>query len=99
MKRKTVLCLTAAVLLACLFLAAVPGAKRQLRESSRAAIRDAVVRSAVQCYAVEGVYPPSLAYLEERYGLRVNHDAYIVSYEAFASNQLPDIRVLVRGEG
>lgn len=70
-----------------------------LRENGRYAIRDAVRRAAMECYAVEGVFPPEVAYLEENYGLVINHDAYIVSYEIFASNVMPDVRVLVRGEG
>ena len=32
----------------------------------------AVQQSALQCYTVEGAYPPNLEYLEENYGLRVN---------------------------
>ena len=61
-------------------------------------IRPAVLRSAVECYCVEGAYPESLGYLEENYGLNVNHRDFIVTYEVFASNVAPDIRVLVRGE-
>lgn len=58
----------------------------------------AVLRSAVECYCVEGAYPESLGYLEENYGLNVNHRDFIVTYEVFASNVAPDVRVLVRGE-
>ena len=53
---------------------------------------------AVECYCVEGAYPESLGYLEENYGLNVNHRDFIVTYEVFASNVAPDVRVLVRGE-
>lgn len=89
------------LLAACTLLAALrfPAIRRDIREESRAAIRDAVVQAAVECYAVEGVYPASLDYLEENYGLVINHRDYIVSYEAFASNVLPSVQVLVRGEG
>lgn len=74
-----------------------PSAQRDVQEQSRSSIRDAVLRAAIECYAVEGVYPPSLSYLEQRYGLSINHAVYIVSYDAFASNVLPNVRVLVRG--
>ena len=50
----------------------------------------------MQCYAVEGSYPASLDYLEENYGLLVNHDRFIVTYEAFASNLMPQVNVLER---
>lgn len=73
--------------------------QKSLRENGRSAIRDAVQRAAMECYAVEGVFPGSVEYLENHYGLVINHDVYIVSYEVFASNVMPDVRVLVRGEG
>lgn len=98
MKRRSVLWLAAALLAAALTAAVLPGIRRSVREESRAAIREAVLRSAVQCYAVEGAYPESLAYLEEHYGLTVNHRDFIVTYEVFASNRLPEVQVLVRGE-
>ena len=71
---------------------------RDVSEQSGQAVRDAVLRGAVQCYAVEGAYPSSLSYLEEHYGLVINHEKYIVSYNAYASNLAPDVRVLVRGD-
>ena len=67
-----------------------------LEDSGTEAIRAAVQRSALQCYAVEGVYPSSLEYLEENYGLQVNHKDYYVTYEAFASNMPPTVRVVLR---
>lgn len=77
----------------------LPRIGRQIREESRGAIREAVIRSAMECYAVEGVYPPSLEYLQQHYGLRLNHRDFIVSYEVFASNQPPSVQVMVKGEG
>ena len=56
--------------------------------------REEVLDAAVQCYALEGAYPQSLSYLEENYGVQVNHSRFIVSYEAYASNQLPAVAVL-----
>ena len=76
----------------------VPTFSRDIRAGSVASIREAVLRAAAQCYAVEGAYPPSLSCLEENYHRVINHRDFIVSYEAFASNLPPDVRVLVRGE-
>ncbi len=67
-----------------------------ITEESAAAIREAVERSAKQCYVVEGVYPPNLAYLKDNYGLQVNERDFYVTYEAFASNLPPTVRVTVR---
>lgn len=68
---------------------------RELRDSS-AAIRTAVERSARQCYAVEGIYPPDLDYLRENYGLQVNTDDYYISYEIYASNVAPTVKVVAK---
>ena len=66
---------------------------RDLSEEGTAALKDAVRRSALQCYAVEGIYPPTLEYLEENYGLEVNTRDYYIRYDIFASNIAPEITV------
>lgn len=53
-------------------------------------------RTAVACYAVEGMYPPDLAYMREHYGLIYDESRYIVHYDLFASNFMPDITVMER---
>ena len=60
-------------------------------------VLDAVRAAALTCYAVEGAYPRELEALERGYGLAYNRDAYIVVYDAFASNIMPDIQVLRKG--
>ena len=62
-------------------------------------VQDAVRNAATTCFAVEGAYPADLDYLRENYGLAYDEDKYHVLYEAFASNQMPEIRVTVRGDG
>ena len=57
-------------------------------------LEQAVKRAAVACYAAEGFYPPDLAYLQEHYGLQINGERFVVSYDAPASNLMPDITVL-----
>ena len=78
---------------------AVNDMMQKIREQKIDAIRENILSTAVQCYTVEGVFPPNLAYMEEQYGLVVDKDAYIITYDAFSSNVLPDVRVLVRGKG
>lgn len=80
-----------------ILLLAGQGAATELRTQSREALRQTVLRAAAQCYAVEGVYPPDLGYLEEHYGLRVNRRRYEVVYEAFSSNLPPELQVLEKG--
>ena len=61
-------------------------------------VENAVDRAVQTCYAVEGRYPQKLDYLTAHYGLAYDTNNYLVSYNAFASNILPDIRVISKGE-
>ena len=82
------------LLLAALLIVWKPG--RDLGDESAAAIREAIQRCALQCYAVEGVYPPNLEYLQDNYGLEVNTEDFYVTYDAFASNLPPTVRVTTK---
>ena len=86
------------VAIAAVFYLRAPGVSDDMAAESAEALRAAVQRSANQCYAVEGVYPPDLEYLEEHYGLQVNHRDFYVIYDAFASNLPPTIRVTPKGK-
>lgn len=88
--------LAAVAVVVALALAAWPAAAGALREQGAASVRDAVLRAAAQCCAVEGSYPHTLRHLEEHYGLSVNHDDYVVIYEAYASNVTPSVVVMPR---
>jgi len=57
-------------------------------------LEEALRRGCVACYAAEGIYPQDLEYLEEHYGVQVDGDRYVVHYEIFAQNLMPDITVL-----
>lgn len=52
-------------------------------------------RTAAACYAVEGVYPPDVAYMRTSYGLTYDESRYTVHYELTASNLVPKIHVMV----
>lgn len=56
-------------------------------------LRDGIRRASVQCYAIEGRYPPSIEYLEENYGIQIDRKRYNVFYSGFASNIMPEITV------
>lgn len=57
-------------------------------------LENSVRRTAVSCYAARGFYPPSVAYMEEHWGLQYDRQHYVIRYEAFASNLMPEITVL-----
>lgn len=60
-------------------------------------IKNAVRNAVVTCYAVEGMYPQDIEYLIRNYGLAYDESRFLVSYEAFASNIIPEIRVSMKG--
>ena len=60
-------------------------------------VRDAVKNASLTCYAVEGMYPENLDYLRDHYNLSYNEDRYIVYYRPLASNLMPTIKVVERG--
>lgn len=66
------------------------------REQGAASIKNTILNAAMQCAAVEGSFPNNIAYLEEHYDLRVNHDDYVIIYEVLGSNVLPSIVVVPR---
>ncbi len=57
-------------------------------------LRQAITQACVQCYAIEGRYPPSVDYLKAHYGISIDEERYYVFYEGFASNLMPDITVI-----
>ncbi len=59
--------------------------------------RTAVQKSIVNCYAVEGTYPPNIKYLEDHYGIVIDHSKYIVNYELAGSNVMPSVEILEKG--
>lgn len=60
-------------------------------------VKNAVRNAVVTCYAVEGIYPQSVDYLVDNYGLAYDESRFVVFYDAFASNITPEIRVAVKG--
>ena len=75
---------------------AVENAQKGNDEEKYNILADAIVRSAVQCYAIEGFYPPDIEYLEKNYGLVVDHHKYVISYSVFASNIMPDVEIFIK---
>jgi len=59
-------------------------------------LEQALQRTAVACYAVEGVYPPDVAYMRQHYGLTYDESRYAVHYKLVASNFMPKIDVMVK---
>ena len=77
-----------------IFLNGVLSVSNRMNQEGTETLRNAIARACVQCYAIEGRYPPSVQYLEENYGIRIDRNRFHVFYEGFASNIMPDITVI-----
>lgn len=79
-----------------LVLASLPSVTEHARQERLRMAEDTLRRAVVTCYALEGRYPPDLEYLRANYGLQLRDEDYIVHYDIFAENIMPEITVLER---
>ena len=77
-----------------LFVPGLSSVSRAAREAERDSLENAIRRSAVHCYATEGAYPESLQYLEEHYGVLIDHSRYVVDYRAAGANLKPYVQLI-----
>lgn len=93
--RFSAICAFAAVL--CLFWFGFSAVSQGSRQESRRLLQRSIDRAIVNCYAIEGMYPPDFSYLEKNYGVHVDPEKYLVDYQVFASNVKPVVQILDRG--
>ena len=89
-----ILSLTAMAAVVAVFAAAVLNFSGRTGAREEETLRKAVARASVQCYAIEGRYPPSVGYLEENYAIQIHRKKYNVFYDGFASNVMPEITII-----
>lgn len=95
--RRTVLWalpLAAFLILLILFLGGIRSVSDTTLAKQQESLETALNRSIAQCYALEGAYPPSLEYLTDHYGLTYDDSRFLVDYEYYGSNLMPDVTVL-----
>ena len=56
------------------------------------------MRNITACYATEGRYPESLAYLKEKSGLSYDEKTFFVDYIVRGSNLRPEVTIIERKE-
>ena len=61
-------------------------------------LENTVTRSITACYALEGAYPPDIAYLTEHYGLVYDEKEYFIDYQYIGANLRPDVTIIKRNE-
>lgn len=85
-----------AIVILLFFMTALNNLKTGNGEEGKRQLEQALQRCAVTCYATEGIYPPDIDYMKEHYGIQIDESRYLVRYEVFAENLMPDITVLER---
>ena len=95
-RRRRIIAAVVVLVIAALVVFGLTIARTNAKEQGVVSTREAVINAAKQCCAVEGSYPSTVAHLEEQYGLVINHEDYVVSYEWFAGNVLPSVVVTAR---
>ena len=78
------------------FVLAVDYTGRSQIEKQQESLEIAIARDIVQCYAIEGQYPPDLQYMEDHYGLTYDKSTFFVDYQPIAANLYPDYTVIRR---
>ena len=94
--KSNILAIAFLIVLIAIFLSGLASAKSHSKEEALQVAENSVRHAVISCYALEGMYPDSYEYLKDNYGLKIDEGRYIVHYEIFASNIMPDITVLER---
>lgn len=84
------------ILVITLFFFGVSNVSKSTAQNERKILEDALQRDIAHCYAIEGMYPPSLTYIQEHYGLTFDETKFMVVYETVGSNIMPTVRIIER---
>ena len=69
-----------------LFLRGIQSVSDTTAAKQQESLETALSRSIAQCYAVEGMYPPSLHYIREHYGLTYDESKFMIDYRGIQSD-------------
>ncbi len=61
-----------------LFLGMMDSFSKRVKAENAETLQKAIRRACVQCYAIEGRYPPNVQYLEQEYGIHIDEERYDV---------------------
>lgn len=82
------------ILILIFFLRGIQSVSDTTAAKQQESLETALSRSIAQCYAVEGMYPPSLAYIKQHYGLTYDESKFMIDYRSDGSNLMPEVIVL-----
>lgn len=66
--------------------------------NDRDILEKAINHDIIHCYCVEGMYPPSVKYMEDHYGLIYDSSKFIVDYEYIGANIMPRVMIISKQE-
>jgi len=64
------------------------------RDEGLRILEDSLRRAVVMNYAIDGRYPESVEYIEEKFGIHIDRTRFVVHYSIFAPNIFPEIRII-----
>lgn len=77
-----------------IFIVSVKNISADTVDRQEEALSAAIERCVINCYCVEGTYPPSLEYIKEHYGLVYDENLFFIDYRPIGSNILPDTTII-----
>lgn len=95
--RGSVCMLTVFAVMLALVLTGLSRTDESVRSGGSQSAEEAVRRSALCCYTLEGAYPDSYEYLRVNYPAGINEALYSIHYVAFAPSLMPDITAVRQG--
>lgn len=81
-----------------LFLYGISAVSNSSVNDEKEILTNAINKDIVHCYAIEGMYPPSLSYIEKNYGLTYDYEDYIIDYDIVGSNIMPTVMIIERNK-
>lgn len=57
-------------------------------------LKNAIENAIVTCYSIEGVYPESIDYIIDNYGVVIDKKKFSVNYSIFATNVRPRVEII-----
>ncbi len=75
-------------------LSIITNLKTDRADEDKKQLEETLKRALISCYSIEGAYPQSLDDIIEKYNIQYNENRYVIKYEFYASNLIPDITVL-----
>ena len=75
------------------FFVAIVNVSDDVDENEIKALKTAIDKAITTCYAIEGVYPENIEYIEEHYGVVIDRDKYAVIYDILGTNIKPNVVV------